>query len=112
MKNINLPVLPQSRTSQRTTGLDGGGILATNDYDEQQNQGSLSDNRKSNPGGKNQDASNDPRLQSYRSSLKNNDNPADLNQKIAENIKREEIAAIDIYDSNLTMKEIKTIKSQ
>jgi hypothetical protein len=48
MKNINLPILPQSRTSQRTAAaIDTRGILATNDYEETNpNPGALSDHRK------------------------------------------------------------------
>lgn len=37
---------------------------------------------------------------------------SELNSKIAENVKREETQAIDIYDPRLTAKEIKTIRSQ
>ena len=103
MKNINLPILPQSRTSQRTSGgIEHSRVLASNDYEETQNTGPLSETQKQ--------VSTKNKMQSYRGSLNNQNETSDLYNKIAENVKREEATAIDIYDPTLTMKEIKTIR--
>lgn len=88
MKNINLPALPQSRTSQRTAGLENNKILAMNDYDEPKASGPLSDTRKFNKIPNTRPMGNNKGINSFRTSY--NPDGSDLNNKIAENIKRED----------------------